>query len=161
MYVCAFPFSNWSLFSDFYQAEEEPFTKDWMVIERRGGLRQTTVTSGNTNDQNNKRTEIQMRLAGGIGISLINGVPEELVFATFNPIEVSVTTGWAGQLRVRKLINKLFFVGYNYQKIYNDNFDVSCEGPNSARRAFAGNVEILLIYFHVVASLPTKACSYY
>jgi vacuolar protein sorting-associated protein 13D len=91
MYVCALPFSNWSLFSDFYQAEEEPFTKDWMVIERRGGLRQTTVTSGNTNDQNNKRTEIQMRLAGGIGISLINGVPEELVFATFNPIEVSAT----------------------------------------------------------------------
>ena len=60
-----------------------------MVVERRGGLRQTTVTSGYTNDQNNKRTEIQMRLAGGIGISLINGVPEELVFATFNPIEVS------------------------------------------------------------------------
>ncbi|CAB3983690.1 Hypothetical predicted protein, partial [Paramuricea clavata] len=74
------------------QAEEEPFTKDWMVIERRGGLRQTTVTSGNTNDQNNKRTEVQMRLAGGIGISLINGVPEELVFATFNPIEMDYIT---------------------------------------------------------------------
>ena len=60
-----------------------------MVVERRGGLRQTTVTSGNTNDQSSKRTEIQIRLAGGIGISLINGVPEELVFATFSPIEVS------------------------------------------------------------------------
>ena len=63
-----------------------------MVVERRGGLRQTTLTSGNANDQLNKRTEIQMRLAGGIGISLINGVPEELVFATFNPIEVSDVT---------------------------------------------------------------------
>jgi vacuolar protein sorting-associated protein 13D len=75
-------------------------TKDWMVIERRGGLRQTTVTSGNTNDPMNKRTEVQMRLAGGIGISLINGVPEELVFATFNPIEVSFVAGCAETLRV-------------------------------------------------------------
>lgn len=61
--------------------------KDWMVVERRGTLRQNTL-AGYTNDQVNKRTEVQMRLAGGIGISLINGVPEELVFATFNPIEV-------------------------------------------------------------------------
>ena len=30
----------------------------------------------------------------------------------------------------------------------------------SRRRAFARNVEILLIYFQVVASLPTKACSF-
>ena len=94
--------SKRSLFSDFQQSEEEPLTKDWMVVERRGGLRQTTLTSENTNEQNNKRTEIQMRLAGGIGISLINGVPEELVFATFNPIEVSVVPGCTGELGVRK-----------------------------------------------------------
>ena len=84
--------------SQFYQPEEDYLAKDWMVVERRGGLRQTTVTSGGANDQTNKRTEIQMRLAGGIGISLINGVPEELVFATFSPIEVSVATGCMGLL---------------------------------------------------------------
>lgn len=62
-----------------------------MMVERRGGLRQTTVTPGSgMNANENRRTEIQMRLAGGIGISLINGAPEELVFATFSPIEVSL-----------------------------------------------------------------------
>lgn len=47
------------------------------------------VTSDISNNPANETIEIQMRLAGGIGISLINGVPEELVFATFNPIEAS------------------------------------------------------------------------
>ena len=61
-----------------------------MVVEGRGLLRQTTL-AGYTHDQINKRTEIKMRLAGGIGISLINNIPEELVFATFSPIEVYIT----------------------------------------------------------------------
>ncbi|XP_028393538.1 vacuolar protein sorting-associated protein 13D-like [Dendronephthya gigantea] len=83
------------------QTEEDYLAKDWMVVERRGGLRQTTVTSGGANAQTNKRTEIQMRLAGGIGISLINGVPEELVFATFSPIEMDyITTAFTRRLEL-------------------------------------------------------------
>ena len=58
-----------------------------MVVERRDALRETTL-AGYTNDQFNKRTEVQVRLAGGVGISLINNVPEELIFATLSPIEV-------------------------------------------------------------------------
>ena len=65
------------------------------------------MTSGNTNDQSSKRTEIQIRLAGGIGISLINGVPEELVFATFSPIEVS----GACHLILRSVGNTIIYTG--------------------------------------------------
>ena len=61
-------------------------------------------------------------------------------------------------------MNKFSLVGTQlYLKIYKENSDVSSEGPSSGvteRRAFARNVEILLTYFQVVASLPTKACLY-
>ena len=69
-----------------------------------------------------------------------------------------------------KLIEQAFVgrAGTIPENIYSKkNFDVLREDPfsrvyysNSRRRAFARNVEILLIYFQVVASLPTKACSF-
>ena len=63
-------------------------------------------------------------------------------------------------------MNKLSLVGMQlpekYMRRLISNIDVSSEGPsNSRRRAFARNVDILLIYFQVVASLPTKAYSGY
>jgi hypothetical protein len=51
-------------------------------------------------------------------------------------------------------MNKLSLVGMHYLKIYRENFDVSSKGPSS------GVNEILFLYFQVVASLPTKACSF-
>ena len=60
-------------------------------------------------------------------------------------------------------MNKLSLVGIQLPEKYKENFDVSSEAPSSGvtGRAFGRNDEILLIYFQVVASLPTKACSSY
>ena len=58
-----------------------------MLVEQKGGLRQATVSSlGTTNDPS--ALEVQIRLLGGIGISVINSVPEELVFINLEQIEV-------------------------------------------------------------------------
>lgn len=58
-----------------------------MLVEQKGGLRQPTVSSlSATNDPS--ALEVQIRLLGGIGISVINSVPEELVFINLEQIEV-------------------------------------------------------------------------
>ena len=58
-----------------------------MLVEQKGGLRQATVSSlGTGNDPS--ALEVQVRLLGGIGISVINSVPEELVFISLEQIEV-------------------------------------------------------------------------
>ena len=58
-----------------------------MLVERKGGLRQATVSSLGA-DEDSSALEVQIRLAGGIGISVINAVPEELVFISLDQIEV-------------------------------------------------------------------------
>ena len=58
-----------------------------MLVEQKGGLRQATVSSlGSEGDSS--ALEVQIRLVGGIGISVINAVPEELVFISLEQIEV-------------------------------------------------------------------------
>lgn len=58
-----------------------------MLVERKGGLRQPTVSSlGNEGDCS--ALEVHIRLAGGIGVSVINSLPEELVFINLEQIEV-------------------------------------------------------------------------
>ena len=58
-----------------------------MLVEKKGGLRKATVSSlSTTNDPS--ALEVQIRLLGGIGISVINSVPEELVFISLEQIEV-------------------------------------------------------------------------
>lgn len=59
-----------------------------MFVEQKGGLRQTAVTSLVT-EPTVSELEMQVRLAGGIGVSVINAVPEELVFASLEQIQVS------------------------------------------------------------------------
>ena len=53
--------------------------------------------------------------------------------------------------RILFSMNKLSLVGMQLLEKYKENFGVSSEGPpcgvNSRRRAFARNVEILLIFF--------------
>jgi len=58
-----------------------------MLVEQKGGLRQATVSSLGT-DEDSSALEVQIRLVGGIGISVINSVPEELVFINLEQIEV-------------------------------------------------------------------------
>lgn len=58
-----------------------------MLVEQKGGLRQATVSSLGSNSDSSA-LEVQIRLAGGIGISVINSVPEELVFSSLEQIEV-------------------------------------------------------------------------
>ena len=58
-----------------------------MLVEQKGGLRQATVSSLGT-DGDSSALEVQIRLVGGIGISVINSVPEELVFLNLEQIEV-------------------------------------------------------------------------
>ena len=70
------------------KTDEESSEKDWMLVEQKGGLRQTTVSSLGT-EPDSSELEVQVRLAGGIGVSVINAVPEELVFASLEQIEVS------------------------------------------------------------------------
>ena len=66
----------------------EEADKDWMLVERRGGLRQATVSNVGA-DEDSTALEVQVRLVGGIGISVINSVPEELVFINLEQIEVN------------------------------------------------------------------------
>ncbi len=58
-----------------------------MLVEQRGGMRQATVSSLGT-EGDSSALEVQIRLAGGIGVSVINSVPEELVFINLEQIEV-------------------------------------------------------------------------
>lgn len=58
-----------------------------MLVERKGGLRQPTVSSLG-NEEDCSALEVHIRLAGGIGVSVINSVPEELVFINLEQIEV-------------------------------------------------------------------------
>ena len=67
---------------------EEDAEKDWMLVEQKGGMRQATVSSLDT-EGDFPALEVQIRLAGGIGVSVINSVPEELVFINLEQIEVS------------------------------------------------------------------------
>lgn len=59
-----------------------------MLVERRGGLRQATVSNVGAGE-GSTALEVQVRLVGGIGISVINSVPEELVFINLEQIEVN------------------------------------------------------------------------
>ena len=68
------------------QSDDEA-EKDWMLVEKKTGMRQPTVNSLDT-DGASTALEVQIRLAGGIGVSVINAVPEELVFVTLEQIEV-------------------------------------------------------------------------
>ena len=61
-----------------------------MLVEQKGGMRQATVSSLGT-DGDSSALEVQIRLVGGIGISVINSVPEELVFINLEQIEVCDT----------------------------------------------------------------------
>ena len=77
------------------QSEEDQPEKDWLLVERKGGLRQATVRSLETSEAKASELEVLVRLAGGIGVSVINAVPEELVFVNLEQIEVNVTAvGW-------------------------------------------------------------------
>ena len=58
-----------------------------MLVEQKGGMRQATVSSLDT-EGDSPALEVQIRLAGGIGVSVINSVPEELVFINLEQIEV-------------------------------------------------------------------------
>jgi len=73
--------------TDCLQQSEDEAEKDWMLVEQKGGLRQATVSSLGT-DEDSSALEVQIRLVGGIGISVINSVPEELVFINLEQIEV-------------------------------------------------------------------------
>ena len=102
------------------------------------------------------------------------------VFRSFNPFlgqvaqkqdntrTVLVSVGSANK------INKLSLIGMQLPEKYEENFErrlfvwtksgkarviFSISSSNSRRRALARNVEILLIYFQEVASLPKKARS--
>ncbi|XP_022802556.1 vacuolar protein sorting-associated protein 13D-like isoform X2 [Stylophora pistillata] len=61
--------------------------KEWMLVERKGGMRQPIVSSLGT-ERDCSALEVQVRLVGGIGVSVINSVPEELVFINLEQIEV-------------------------------------------------------------------------
>jgi len=58
-----------------------------MLVEQRGAMRQATVNSVGT-EGDSSALEVQIRLVGGIGVSVINSVPEELVFINLAQIQV-------------------------------------------------------------------------
>ena len=58
-----------------------------MLVEQKGGMRQATASSLDT-EGDSSALEVQIRLVGGIGVSVINSVPEELVFINLEQIEV-------------------------------------------------------------------------
>ena len=58
-----------------------------MLVEQKGALRQATVSIVGT-DGDSSVLEVQIRLVGGIGVSVINSVPEELVFINLEQIQV-------------------------------------------------------------------------
>ena len=67
-----------------------------MLVERKGGMRQPIVSSLGT-ERDCSALEVQVRLVGGIGVSVINSVPEELVFINLEQIEVIRNRGFAQQ----------------------------------------------------------------
>ncbi|KAJ7382656.1 hypothetical protein OS493_033712 [Desmophyllum pertusum] len=73
--------------TDCLQQSEEDTEKDWMLVEQKGGMRQATASSLDT-EGDSSALEVQIRLVGGIGVSVINSVPEELVFINLEQIEV-------------------------------------------------------------------------
>ena len=58
-----------------------------MLVEQKGAMRQATVSSLDT-ERDSSALEVQIRLVGGIGVSVINSVPEELVFIDLEQIQV-------------------------------------------------------------------------
>ena len=59
-------------------------------------------------------------------------------------------------------MNKLSLVGMQLPEKYKENFDVSSEGPSSGvTKGLRSKRRNSPYIFQVVASLPTKACSYY
>ena len=58
-----------------------------MLVEQKGALREATVSSLGT-EGDSSALEVQIRLVGGIGVSVINSVPEELVFINLEQIQV-------------------------------------------------------------------------
>ena len=58
-----------------------------MLVEQKGAMRQATVSSLDT-EEDLSALELQIRLVGGIGVSVINSVPEELVFINLEQIQV-------------------------------------------------------------------------
>lgn len=60
-----------------------------MLVEQKGGMRQATVSSLGT-EGDSSALEVQVSLAGGIGVSVINSVPEELVFINLEQIKVFI-----------------------------------------------------------------------
>ena len=58
-----------------------------MLVEQKGAMRQATVSSLDT-EEDSPALELQIRLLGGIGVSVINSVPEELVFINLEQIQV-------------------------------------------------------------------------
>lgn len=58
-----------------------------MLVEQKGASRQATVSSLGTKGDSSA-IEVQIRLVGGIGVSVINSVPEELVFINLEQIQV-------------------------------------------------------------------------
>ena len=59
-----------------------------MLVEQKGAMRQATANSLGI-EGDSSTLEVQIRLAGGIGVSVINSVPEELVFINLAQIQVS------------------------------------------------------------------------
>lgn len=72
------------------QYDEDQLEKDWLLVERKGEMRHATIRSLEIDPQASE-LELLVRLAGGIGVSVINAIPEELVFLTLEQIEVKRT----------------------------------------------------------------------
>ncbi|EDO41450.1 predicted protein [Nematostella vectensis] len=69
------------------QGEEEEM-RGWLLVEQKGALGTATVTRSLDTDPQASELVIQVRLAGGIGVSVVNYVPEELVYGALEQIEV-------------------------------------------------------------------------
>ncbi|XP_048580764.1 intermembrane lipid transfer protein VPS13D isoform X3 [Nematostella vectensis] len=67
---------------------EEEEMRGWLLVEQKGALGTATVTRSLDTDPQASELVIQVRLAGGIGVSVVNYVPEELVYGALEQIEV-------------------------------------------------------------------------
>jgi len=79
-----------------------------MLVEQRGAMRQATMNSVGT-EGDSSALEVQIRLVGGIGVSVINSVPEELVFINLAQIQVG-TLFCFSKAKVLVLETSLLFV---------------------------------------------------
>ncbi|XP_077998114.1 intermembrane lipid transfer protein VPS13D-like [Glandiceps talaboti] len=75
--------------------QKEDSGNEWVVVEEKGQQRQRQLSSSShtedNKDQQDNELQVLVDLERGIGVSIINKVPEELVFMTFRGIEVDYT----------------------------------------------------------------------